>query len=418
MTAVGRAAARQTPPNYCCKLPMGEICVTQEPSHQLLCLTLGGDLRNVVDPMGELLKFPTGIACDGASLFVADGFNDKIYRLRVPDFQVITTSEDSLGLHYAHGMCLHDDGTDVAVVTLFVADWGNHRLLALDPATLSLRYALGRKGREPGDLMYPRGVASLPGNRLLVADTDNNRLQILDARLGTPIREIGDVEQPYCAIPAPGPGGEGLAFVATMGGRLCIMPIHDGSSTTTDGAAGSPTRRGGGGGGAGYGVDGRAVSPATALARVGRTKEVPMPSGGRLLCGICADERRVLVAGLDEDRQLHLLAARPSAEEGGRPGSARRGGDASTSVPSPMHSPASVSSPPRFLSSQTSTLEKAAGRTSAGTGTAALPSMSSLSHGVDILRLDGSDEASRPTSRGTARAGRRAGQPAPPVALE
>ena len=74
------------------------------------------------------------------------------------------------------------------------ADLPSGTLLALDPATLSLRYALGRKGREPGDLMYPRGVASLPGNRLLVADTDNNRLQILDARLGTPIREIGDVD--------------------------------------------------------------------------------------------------------------------------------------------------------------------------------------------------------------------------------
>ena len=76
MTAVGRAALRQTPPAYACKLPNGEICVTQEPSHQLLCLTLSGELRNVVDPMGELLKFPTGVACDNAALYVADGLGD------------------------------------------------------------------------------------------------------------------------------------------------------------------------------------------------------------------------------------------------------------------------------------------------------------------------------------------------------
>ena len=65
MTAAGRAAARQVPPTYVCKLPNGEICVAQEPNHQLLCLTLSGELRNVVDPAGEVLQFPTGIACDG-----------------------------------------------------------------------------------------------------------------------------------------------------------------------------------------------------------------------------------------------------------------------------------------------------------------------------------------------------------------
>lgn len=423
MTAVGRAAARQTPPNYCCKLPMGEICVTQEPSHQLLCLTLGGELRNVVDPAGELLQFPTGVACDGASLFVADGLGDRIYRLRVPDFQLITMSDETLGLHYAHGVCLHDDGGDGAVVTLFVADWGNHRLLALDPATLALRYVLGRKGRAPGDLMYPRGVASLPNDEILVADTDNHRLQVLHARSGAPIRQIGGVEQPYTAVPAPGPGGEGLAFVATMGGRLCILPIHDSSSTggtpsgtplgTPSGSpAGSPARRGG------RAIGGSLESSSTdcvdALAKVGRVKDVPMPSGGRLLCGICADERRVLVAGLDEERQLHLLAARPNADDGAsRPGSARRPAavDAPPSVPFSVPSPGR--SPTRSAGSMPSPV-RSFGAASAGGGGAA--AVAPLSHAVDLLRLDVSD-ADRPVSRGAARAGRRAVAP-PTVSLE
>ena len=302
MTAVGRAAARQTPPAYACKLPSGEICVTQEPSHQLLCLTLSGDLRNVVDPCGELLRFPTGIACDGASLFVADGLADRVHRLRLPDFKPCASTSDSLQLHYVHGICLHrakaDASGDVSGrQLLYLTDWGHHRIVALDPDTLSQSYTFGSKGRGPGQFMYPRGISSLPGDRLLVSDTDNHRLQIVEARTGTCVREILGIEQPYAAVGAPGPGGEGLAFVATMGGRLCILPIHEGAHPGTSAASVAPDR-------------------------AGLTKEVAMPSGGRLLCGICADERRVLVAGLDEDRQLFLLAARPSSLMGGESSSA------------------------------------------------------------------------------------------------
>ena len=316
MTAVGRAAARQTPPAYLCKLPGGEICVTQEPTHQLLCLTLSGELRNVVDPGGELLKFPTGVACDGTHLFVADGFGDRVHKLKLPGFRPVSTTDADLGLQYPHGVCLHPSPEQSGGTTdwgpaqlLFVADWGNHRIVALDPATLSQVYSFGAKGRHPGELMYPRGVASLPSDRLLLADTDNNRLQIVKASTGAPLTSIGGVEQPYSAIGAPGPGGEGLAFVATMGGRLCIMPLRDESCTSSSSPNTSPTKR-----------NGNTTTTTLPLDRIGLTKEVAMPSGGRILCGLCADERRVLVAGLDEDGQLHLLAARPSANPDGTDG--------------------------------------------------------------------------------------------------
>ena len=100
------------------------------------------------------------------------------------------------------------------------------------------------------------------------------------------------------------------------------MPIHEDApgAVSADGARGS--RR-----------------PSTPLAQVGLTKEVAMPSAGRILCGLCADQRRVLVAGLDEDRQLHLLAARPSSvghERAGR-GAARGSGCAASHVSVDSH---------------------------------------------------------------------------------
>ena len=318
MTAIGKAALSAQPPTFCCLLPNGELCVTQEPSHQLLCLTLSGELRNVVDAEGSLLSFPTGIACDGESLFVTDGMRDRVHKLSIAHgFKPVGCSLRGDGggarLHYPHGGCLHATGGGGSL--LFVADWGNHRIVALDANSphLAQRYAFGKKGRAPGQLMYPRGVASLSDDTLLVADTDNNRLQLVDAA-GSFLRCIGGVEQPYAAVGAP---SGGLAFVATMGGRLCIMPLAGRSDAEgCDGGGGL----GGGGGGSGPASPSRLNSI--------HAKELAMPSAGRILCGLCSDGRRVLVAGVDEDRQLHLLAARGGGSRDGASGAAARERDA------------------------------------------------------------------------------------------
>ena len=172
MTAVGRAAAAAQPPSFSCLLPNGELCITQEPTHTLLCLTVAGELRNVVDPSGSLLNFPMGCACDEGALYVADGFGNMVHKLRLPDFKHEASTSASVGLDYPHGMCI---ATCSGVCILFVADWGNHCIRAIDPATLGLMYEFGSKGSGPGEFRYPRGVTSLEaggGERLLVADTE------------------------------------------------------------------------------------------------------------------------------------------------------------------------------------------------------------------------------------------------------
>lgn len=167
MTAVGKAALAAQPPTVCCLLPSGEICVTQEPSHQLLILTLSGELRNVVDAEGSLLSFPTGVACDAEHMYVTDGMRDRVHQLSVRrGFKPTACSLGGDGrgarLHYPHGSCLIDPPSGGGAL-LFVADWGNHRILALDagsgPDALAVKFSFGRKGRQPGQLMYPRNVA-------------------------------------------------------------------------------------------------------------------------------------------------------------------------------------------------------------------------------------------------------------------
>ena len=286
-TAVGHAAASQQPPSVCCLLPSGEICVAQEPTHQLLILTLSGELRNVVDVEGSLLSFPTGLACDSRFLYVTDGMRDRVHQLSIrdgfkPHACSFRTGNGRDGMYYPHGSCLLSLQPG-APPTLFVADWGNHRIVALDTSSdLDVLYSFGQKGRGAGQLMYPRGVAALPDSKLLVSDTDNNRLQIASAD-GTFLRCIGGLRQPYAAVGVP---GNGLTFVATMSGRLCMVALEGSQGRLLNAVDGST-------------IETMAIE-----------EDAAMPADGQILCGLCTDGRRVLVAGVDEDRQLHLLAAR------------------------------------------------------------------------------------------------------------
>ena len=188
-----------------------------------------------------------------------------------------------------------------------------------------------------------------------------------------------------------------------------------------------------------------------------------MPSGGRILCGLCADDRCVLVAGLDESRQLHLLAARPGQDRGSQDraaaGQERSGGARAAAL---RETPSSAM-PAASASDAAGGYGGFGGSYGGGLGVGGGPSTSfdrfdatrdvsdaalaRLPHAVDILKLDGSGESHSPSKEasskgdgggqwggsslagyasvaskrvGSARAGRRAQQPsgAPPVNLQ
>jgi len=63
----------------------------------------------------------------------------------------------------------------------YVADYGNHRLHALDSTGQCVEVIAGR-GPGQGQLLFPRGVACAFDGRVYVADTGNNLVQALERR--------------------------------------------------------------------------------------------------------------------------------------------------------------------------------------------------------------------------------------------
>jgi hypothetical protein len=73
--------------------------------------------------------------------------------------------------------------------TVAVADTGHKRIVLISGGAEPKIGTIGREGSGPGELVEPVGVAWLDRRRLLVCDTGNHRLQILDRR-GRALAEV------------------------------------------------------------------------------------------------------------------------------------------------------------------------------------------------------------------------------------
>ena len=107
-----------------------------------------------------------------------------------------------------------------------VADRRACRLRVYGPSG-RLELALGSRGRLPGQFAYPAGVAALPGGRICVADCENHRVQVLamrgaglepEAAFGarTPALSGPDRAAPSGTLLFP------LGVAALPGGRICV----------------------------------------------------------------------------------------------------------------------------------------------------------------------------------------------------
>ena len=188
-------------------LPTGNLCVADTNNHRLQVLSRSGEVRGVVGHgpgagSGEFQQ-PTGLACDGRFLYVADSGNCRLHKLSLPEFKPVATigsfGEAPGQLHAPVGLALHDDNRPPGESPgtgslLFCADSRNHRI-AVFTTHPELRFirTFGSHGTAPGELGPTSSgiyLAAADGE-LFVADRANHRLQVFSTAEGQLLRTIG-----------------------------------------------------------------------------------------------------------------------------------------------------------------------------------------------------------------------------------
>jgi len=148
--------------------------------------------RYLEESPAEPMDRPESIAWAPADVMVvADTWNHRLLLFRPGDEGVSVMPAPEGGWFGPRGVAVASDGA------IAVTDTGNKRVVLYEPdraTDFSIRL-LGGDGDEPGRFSEPVGLAWLDADRLLVCDTGNHRLQILD-RTGAVV-EVIDLEDAW-----------------------------------------------------------------------------------------------------------------------------------------------------------------------------------------------------------------------------
>jgi len=130
---------------------------------------------------GEL-RFPWGLAIDHDHdrILIVDQFNDRVqsWSLSEQSFLSCVGHRESRDLERSG---LRGIAIDKHHRRIIIADSNNHRLVFLSSIDLSFLFSVGGKqGSQPGEFKYPSGTAiDHDRHRIIVCDTRNHRVQVL-----------------------------------------------------------------------------------------------------------------------------------------------------------------------------------------------------------------------------------------------
>jgi len=114
-------------------------------------------------------------------MFVADTPNGNIIEYPANGPNKVVKS----GLNSPRGITFTPNGE------LYIADGFNNRVLLLG-SDYKEKLVVGSKGTSDGQLAVPRSILVLPDESILVCDTDNSRLQVFD-KAGRFLRKVGSM---------------------------------------------------------------------------------------------------------------------------------------------------------------------------------------------------------------------------------
>ena len=152
----------------------GEIVVSEQGSGHISTYTPSGKKIQTIDLNGlDLL----GLTVDREGNIIID-INNSI-RKYSPEGQLLA----SVGTGDT-GPLQFDSPEDIAINTrnnkLYVADWGNHRILVLN-SDLTFSATFGKQGEDKGQFDCPSGITCDSAGNVYVSDFGNHRVQVFTA---------------------------------------------------------------------------------------------------------------------------------------------------------------------------------------------------------------------------------------------
>jgi hypothetical protein len=191
-------------------------------------------------PADGYFNQPYGVAVDDQDTFVVDMVNQRVQRFSTVSpfgFELKWGArgwgEGNPGFNWPKGVAISSNGGSRSI---WVADTRNSRLTEFWPNGTPTGRKFGTSGAGVGQLRWPFDVSSQGASRLVVADTNNNRVQLWDPAGPSVVWTSTGPSVPF-SKPKGVDVDSGKVYVAdTQNHRVVVLDATDGSVLDTFGA--------------------------------------------------------------------------------------------------------------------------------------------------------------------------------------
>ena len=179
------------------------------------------------------LHLPNGLAIDHDHdrILITDHFNNRVqsWSLSEQSFLSCIGQQGTGDLEFFNPRGIAIDKHHRRII---IADSNNHRLVFLSSIDLSFLLKIGKQGSRPGEFYSPTGVAvDDDRHRIIVTDTENHRVQVLSSIDGSFLFEFGEEGDQPCQFNNPQGVciySQGRVIVADTNNRRLQSFTHEG----------------------------------------------------------------------------------------------------------------------------------------------------------------------------------------------
>jgi len=196
----------------------------------------GGSLVSKFGEYGDepgQVNHPNGLAIDHDHdrILIVDFFNHRVQSWSLSEQSFLSCvghlGSGDLEFNYPRGIAIDKHHHRIVIV-----DTDNNRLVFLSSIDLSFLFSIGKHGSQPGEFARPKGIAiDDDRHRIIVTDTSNDRVQVLSSIDGSFLFEFGSLGDQPCQFNDPQGvciGNQGRIIVADSNNNRLQSFTHEG----------------------------------------------------------------------------------------------------------------------------------------------------------------------------------------------